>query len=69
MSEDEQWIEWDGGEMPVHPYALVAMRFRNGDVSESALACWWIDRWSNLWEHSTPDHGEDIIAYRIIPCT
>jgi hypothetical protein len=62
----DDWIPHDGGECPVDHYTAVACKFRNGEVSDFAPACFWIDRWSNRWEHRTPDHGEDIIAYMVI---
>lgn len=53
----EGWIEWKGGECPVHPEAMVMVRFRDG----------WEDKWlagSMRWNHSKST--DDIIAYRVV---
>ena len=60
------WIEHDGGGCPVDPYAYIEAKHRDGSISQ-AIAAYFVDRWSNLWEHCTPCHNEDIIAYKPEP--
>lgn len=52
------WIEWNGGEMPVEPDTRVYVKFRNGHQSFAAIkALAW------AWDHV--NNPSDIIAYRI----
>lgn len=57
----QEWIEWNGGEMPVPGNTLVEVAFHNGARIERDCASSW------YWIH----HGcsTDIIAYRIVPKT
>jgi len=53
-----EWIEWKGGECPVHPSTIVRLRFRDGELTEDEEACW------SSWEHIGKPY--DIISYRIV---
>lgn len=52
------WIEWKGGECPVHPDTVVDIEFRDGDQAALARASWWD------WPHEGND--SDITRYRIV---
>lgn len=58
---DGWWIEWSGGECPVHPDTRVDVGLRNRR--------WYDNQAGNLrWEHSQPGHRDydwDIIRYRV----
>lgn len=53
------WIEWNGGESPVHGDTVVDVRFECGDQSSGIVA--------SFWDWSRGDvTGYDIIAYRVV---
>lgn len=54
------WIEWGGGECPVHEGVKAEIKFRDGDYAE-------LETWLDILEWRHKDYGSDIIAYRIIP--
>ncbi|UKL14866.1 hypothetical protein [Erwinia phage Gungnir39] len=62
-----KWIEWKGGEMPVHADCVVDVKLRDGmttefftmDVLSTAGSC--ASSWD--WKHSGLDC--DIVAYRL----
>lgn len=57
------WIEWHGGNCPVHEGTIVAVRFRDGwEHPDNCTST--ADSWD--WRHSVDHPGEDIIAYRIV---
>lgn len=58
--ENEEWIEWEGGECPVDPDTRVDIKFNNGKTNNALTAEFWV------WEHLGFDAPYDIIAYRII---
>ena len=49
------WIDWDGGECPVTPGTVVAVKFRSGKVLEPRLA------FNCEWDHD--DNAGDIVKY------
>jgi hypothetical protein len=57
MTKNTDWIEWHGGECPVEPGTMVAIRLRDGDE---------FDCLSNYlrWYHK--GYETDIIAYCIV---
>lgn len=58
--DPDGWIEWGGGRRPVGKEVKVDVRFRSGEVDDSAsTALGW--RWSHIGSQL------DIIAYRVIP--
>jgi hypothetical protein len=62
--ENDGWIEWKGGEMPVSENSTVDVRLRNGEVRLSEPANSFI--WSHGYYHYVPETAVDIIAYRQI---
>lgn len=55
-----EWVEWQGGSMPVLGNVFVDVRLRNGDERIGVEAEEW------LWGHSeTGDDEGDIVAYRL----
>lgn len=56
--ENDGWIEWDGGVMPVHEDTLLEVRFSDGGEDGPAPAYSW------HWNHM--GHSRDVFAYRVI---
>ena len=54
---DRGWIEWRGGECPVHPNLIVETKWDDGDIIIQPAG-------KPDWMH---DSVVNIIAYRIIP--
>lgn len=54
------WIEWKGGECPVHPDTVVAAEFRDGSRTSPTSA----DLWD--WRHHSGDADAEIVRYRIV---
>ncbi len=53
------WIEWKGGECPVHEGCVVQVKLRDGYLSSTTFeACEY------SWSHN--DDSSDIIAYRVV---
>jgi hypothetical protein len=57
--DNEEWIEWNGGDRPVGKDAVVNVMFRSGETQSKLCEA---DAWS--WKH----YGRecDIVAYKII---
>lgn len=55
---DDGWIEWKGGERPIHAATLVRVKLRSGSV-------WQWPAGSCRWEHAQPQ--SDIVAYKVLP--
>ncbi|AWD90426.1 hypothetical protein KNT87_gp143 [Erwinia phage Cronus] len=56
--ENDVWIEWDGGVMPVHEDTLLEVRFSDGGEDGPDPAYSW------HWNHM--GHSRDVFAYRLI---
>lgn len=56
--DDGGWIEWSGGDCPVHEESSVECIFFNGDTS--------IIRQAGSFEWDNIDHPGDIIKYRVV---
>jgi hypothetical protein len=55
--EDDDWIQWNGGDCPVEEGTLVAVELRNGTICNPMLAeRFW-------WNHF--NRVSDIVAYRL----
>lgn len=61
--EDDGWIEWKGGGMPVDDYSLVDVELRKG-IEVCGLVAGVLDAPVSWWEHT--GKGVDIIAYRVV---
>lgn len=57
MSNEEGWVDWEGGECPVDENELVRVKFRNGEVDEDSASEY---NWHHYWGTS------DIVAYKVI---
>lgn len=60
MTNEGEWIEWEGGNRPTLPYAEVEVRFADGDTSKGC-AC------DFEWTHG--DEGPrdwEIIEFRVL---
>ena len=57
QQERDEWIEWRGGECPVHPNLIVETKWDDGDIIIQPAG-------NSDWMH---DSVVNIIAYRIIP--
>lgn len=70
MTQDSEWIEWNGGECPVALDTIVQVRIRDGGEFRPSIAVIWGDgKDANLSNWAwTPDEAsaDDIIAYRIV---
>lgn len=67
MSQNEQdgWIEWSGGAMPVHGSTEVEVRYRGpAEARKGQRIEWPVFAWALNWSHDGED--DDIIAYRIV---
>lgn len=53
------WIEWQGGECPVHPDTLVEVGFRGGASGPAAVR-------ANTWYWKHDGERTDITRYRIV---
>jgi hypothetical protein len=67
-SDNDGWIEWNGGECPVAHGTLVVCRYRDGDIESGLVACELVpDRYREasrpFWRHD--DANNDIVAYRL----
>lgn len=66
MTNEEGWIEWNGGECPLGPDVIADIRTRMDQYPRQRAQGWhWM-----TWKHEpTYFHGNnsDIIAYRIVP--
>lgn len=65
MTEQNDWIEWAGGECPVEEGKAVAVKYRDGGVrvfgnKEN------IGKFTSVWRHQAADSTNDIIAYRVV---
>lgn len=56
---DHGWIEWIGGERPVHSNELVRWKLRDGTVPDATA-----EARSIFWHHS--GDSSDIVAYRVV---
>lgn len=56
------WVEWKGGECPLHPDALVEVRLRNESEPEPDTVSSW--RWS--YDTDPLEADSDIVAYRLV---
>lgn len=56
-SNADGWIEWHGGECPVHPKTCTEIRLRCGMLDENIAS-------TRRWYHIGNDY--DIIAYRVV---
>lgn len=56
------WVEWRGGEMPVHPDTEVDVKLEDGSVFENGRGL-SADKWE--WHHN--NEGCNILAYRVTP--
>lgn len=55
------WVDWSGGDMPVHGNVYVQARFRSGLESALLPAC------MVQWEHGyrgIEKHSADVVQYR-----
>lgn len=57
-----EWIEWGGGECPVHAHVKVEVKHRDSLCASTVSRAHDFD-----WNHYGYKFGPDIIAYRIIP--
>lgn len=59
------WTDWHGGGgCPVVDGKLLEVKFAAGIVAEGFSEIWRVYHAS--WDHSAPDRGDWIIAYRVI---
>lgn len=65
VPNQDEWITWGGGAIPVDANVHVHVRYRDGEIMTRRLAgeC--------DWTHGIPGtkqatHGKDIVAYRIV---
>lgn len=65
---DNDWIEWAGGECPVDPETRVDVRARDGrtNINDVTAGFYSIGQF-DWWKHESPDHNNDIVAYRVVP--
>jgi hypothetical protein len=61
LTEDDDWIKWEGGACPVAPDTKVAVRLRNMREHSDKPARYW--GWGRAAEGAS---GGDIIAYRVL---
>jgi hypothetical protein len=54
-----EWIEWKGGDCPVHPDTFVDVKDRDGFIWTECRACF------HCWQHGTDTPDEEPISYRI----
>lgn len=52
------WVEWNGGECPLHPDARVEVRMRSGAKMSGLVSG------GSMWRHNGGDY--DIVAYRLV---
>lgn len=52
------WIKWEGGPMPVVPYTMIEVKYRNFNTKVGCFDHQY------KWDHR--GDGDDIIAYRVI---
>lgn len=62
-SDDEGWVEWNGGECPVRKGALVDVWHRDGNVFRDVVVG-PSGVFAEDWSHD--GHDGDIIAYRVV---
>ncbi len=53
------WIEWNGGEMPVKEGAIIDVKYRDGEIKYAVVAG---ERYAIDW--NIDDVDADIVAYR-----
>ena len=59
------WIEWNGGDMPVRKWAKVDVKFRSGDDTERFPIDEPIHMAAvHLWKHE--NHPSDVVAYKVL---
>lgn len=58
MSEENEFIDWQGGECPVDPDTIVEVMLSNGSVV--------VNRRAGDWNWRTSNSNGDIIAYRVV---
>ncbi len=69
-TQTSEWIEHDGGPMPVDAETLVIVRFRDGREElerQASKAIFWGDGSDvdSNWSHEAPSES-DIVAYRVV---
>lgn len=62
--EPRIWYGWNGGECPVHPETIVAIRLRDRNKEHSQCDSDMAGRW--LWNHYAPPSPYDVVAFTII---
>lgn len=70
IEQENEWIEWNGGECPVAGDTVVQVRFRGrpNENRVSSTTSGRADFWkigTDWWRHASPRRDNDIIAYRI----
>lgn len=67
MENEQEWIEWSGGECPLAADALVQVKFRDGSfsVEQRGMTAGYLDR-HNYWI-GNGEARDDIVAYRVVP--
>lgn len=70
ITDDDGWVEWDGGDKPDLPDdTVVHVKFRDGSKeSDGTVGFWYGDgqEINNNWTHCVPS-SVDIVAYRVVP--
>jgi hypothetical protein len=56
--DGDDWIDWPGGERPVHGETRVICRLRDGRVLRAARSR------NRAWDHE--GDGTDTVAYRVV---
>lgn len=60
-TDENDWIEWHGGECPVPPKTIVLVRFQfNNTLARRPR---FADRYNWNWPY--PESGGNIVAYRV----
>lgn len=68
LDDNDGWIEWKGGEVPVPEGTVVDLKTRDGDtVYESVVGESGNNTWYQFWSHD--GDNREIMAYRITPST
>ena len=64
MTNDNEWIEWNGGECPVPNGTPIDFRFRSEDFGIQTVNRPERMKWDHEFSHNNPG-SVDIIAYRV----
>lgn len=59
LAKNDGWIEWGGGERPVHGTVYVDVKLRSGHVITKRLTA------ALYWNHYTPNGDGEITSYRL----